>query len=109
MAPNPLRNEGGGRPESPRSESDPQPLNAVAAARSQWEATQERVPQARAALLPTVSAQGAANLNNYDPEMHESARRQLAIESDLRRAVTERHLTLVFQPIVTETDCPDFA
>ena len=39
---------------------------AIAAARSQWEATQERVPQARAGLLPAVSAQGQANANNYD-------------------------------------------
>ena len=39
---------------------------AIAAARSQWEATQERVPQARAALLPLVSASGAANANTYD-------------------------------------------
>jgi len=42
--------------------SDP----SIAAARSQWEATQERVPQARSALLPSVSAQAQANLNNYD-------------------------------------------
>jgi len=42
--------------------SDP----AIAAARSQWEATQERVPQARSALLPQLSASGQANINNYD-------------------------------------------
>ncbi len=42
--------------------SDP----ALAGARSQWEATQEKVPQARSALLPAVSASGAANVNNYD-------------------------------------------
>ncbi len=40
--------------------SDP----ALAAARSQWEATQERVPQARAALLPNVGLVGTANLND---------------------------------------------
>ena len=39
---------------------------AIAAARSQWEATQERVPQARSALLPQLSASGAANVNTYD-------------------------------------------
>ncbi len=43
-------------------QSDPQ----LAAARATWEATQERVPQARAGLLPNVSATGAANYNNYD-------------------------------------------
>ncbi len=42
--------------------SDP----ALAAARASWEATQERVPQARAALLPNVSLAGTANINNYD-------------------------------------------
>jgi outer membrane protein len=41
---------------------------AIAAARSQWEATQERVPQARAGLLPSVSAQGQANVNYYDAQ-----------------------------------------
>ena len=39
---------------------------SIAAARSQWEATQERVPQARSALLPQLSASGQANINNYD-------------------------------------------
>ena len=42
--------------------SDPQ----LAAARAGWEATQEKVPQARSGLLPSVSASGAANVNNYD-------------------------------------------
>ena len=42
--------------------SDPQ----IAAARASWEATQERVPQARSGLLPSVSASGTANLNTYD-------------------------------------------
>jgi outer membrane protein len=43
---------------------------AIAAARSQWEATQERVPQARATLLPAVSAQGTANANYYDAQIN---------------------------------------
>ncbi len=38
----------------------------IAAAKAQWEATQERAPQARAGLLPNVSASGAGNLTNYD-------------------------------------------
>ena len=42
--------------------SDPQ----LGAARASWEATQEKVPQARSGLLPSVSASGAANVNNYD-------------------------------------------
>jgi len=42
--------------------SDPQ----LASARASWEATQEKMPQARAGLLPNVSATGAANYNNYD-------------------------------------------
>lgn len=50
--------------------SDP----AIAAARSQWEATQERVPQARAGLLPNVAFQGAANLNQFDQTIHTTPR-----------------------------------
>jgi outer membrane protein len=42
--------------------SDP----TIAGARSQWEATQERVPQARAGLLPNVALSGQANLNQYN-------------------------------------------
>ena len=42
--------------------SDP----ALAAARAGWEATQERVPQARSALLPNVGLSGSANVNNVD-------------------------------------------
>ena len=42
--------------------SDPQ----LASARAGWEATQEKVPQARSGLLPSVSATGAANVNRYD-------------------------------------------
>jgi outer membrane protein len=42
----------------------------IAAARSQWEATQERVPQARAGLLPSLSAQGQANVNYYDAQFN---------------------------------------
>ncbi len=42
--------------------SDP----ALAAARAGWEATQERVPQARSALLPNVGLSGSANINNND-------------------------------------------
>jgi len=42
--------------------SDP----TIAGARSQWEATQERVPQARAGLLPNVAVQGQANINQFD-------------------------------------------
>jgi outer membrane protein len=37
---------------------------ALAAARAVWTATQERVPQARSALLPFVSAQGTVNAND---------------------------------------------
>jgi outer membrane protein len=46
--------------------SDP----AIASARSQWEATQERVPQARSTLLPSVSASGQANVNSFDTNIN---------------------------------------
>ncbi len=42
--------------------SDP----ALAAARAGWEVTQERVPQARAGLLPNTALSGSANINNVD-------------------------------------------
>jgi outer membrane protein len=43
---------------------------ALAAARATWVATQERMPQARAALLPNVSAAGAATVNNLNETLH---------------------------------------
>ncbi|MCC6870251.1 MAG: TolC family outer membrane protein [Burkholderiales bacterium] len=45
---------------------------ALASARSLWEATQERVPQARSALLPQLSAAGQANANSYDGTLNTS-------------------------------------
>ena len=42
----------------------------LAAARATWQATQERIPQARAGLLPNVSAAGAANYNNFQEHIH---------------------------------------
>src|SRR6185295_14373836 len=37
----------------------------LAAARANWEATQERVPQARAGLLPNVSLSASTNANYF--------------------------------------------
>ncbi len=42
--------------------SDP----AIAAAKASWEAAQEKAPQARAGLLPNVSATGEGKFYNYD-------------------------------------------
>jgi outer membrane protein len=53
---------------------------AIAAARSQWEATQERVPQARAGLLPQVQAQGSANYNYYDATVNSNPRTSLSAQ-----------------------------
>ena len=39
---------------------------AIAAAQANWVATQEKAPQARAGLLPNVSASGNGSLFNYD-------------------------------------------
>ena len=39
---------------------------ALASARAIWQATQERLPQARAGLLPNVNAAAGANINRYD-------------------------------------------
>ncbi len=54
--------------------SDP----ALAAARSQWEATQERVPQARAALLPNVALTGSGTYNNYDATIRSDPKVQVS-------------------------------
>jgi outer membrane protein len=42
---------------------------AIAAAKAQWLATQERLPQARAGILPSVSLSASTNLNNYDAKV----------------------------------------
>jgi outer membrane protein len=47
---------------------------ALAAARANFEATKEAVPQARSALLPNVSVTGALNANNYDASIHSDPR-----------------------------------
>ena len=41
----------------------------LASARAMWQATQEKLPQARAGLLPNVSADAAANVNRYDQHL----------------------------------------
>lgn len=43
-------------------QSDP----ALASARAVWQATQERLPQARSALLPNIGASAEASVNRYD-------------------------------------------
>ena len=47
---------------------------ALAAARANYQATKEAVPQARAGLLPNVSVTGAVNANNYDASIHTDPR-----------------------------------
>jgi outer membrane protein len=42
---------------------------ALASARAIWQATQEKLPQARAGLLPNVSASAAGNVNRYDQHL----------------------------------------
>src|SRR5689334_19018461 len=55
--------------------SDP----TLAAARANWNATQERVPQARAGLLPNVTLSASTNANsfgtNLDTDPHVSVNR----------------------------------
>jgi outer membrane protein len=55
---------------------------AIAAARANWEATQERVPQARAGLLPSVSLSASTNANyfgtNIDSDPHININRNFA-------------------------------
>jgi outer membrane protein len=46
----------------------------LAAAQANWQATQERVPQARALLLPNVNVTGALNGTTYDASVHTDPR-----------------------------------
>jgi outer membrane protein len=56
---------------------------AIAAARANWEATQERVPQARAGLLPNVALSASANANyfgtNLDSNPHVGINRNFGL------------------------------
>jgi outer membrane protein len=47
---------------------------AIAAAKFTWDAAQEKLPQARAGLLPSASLGGTANYNNYDATIKEEPR-----------------------------------
>ncbi|HEX4883088.1 MAG TPA: TolC family outer membrane protein [Casimicrobiaceae bacterium] len=47
---------------------------SLAAARANWSATQERVPQARAGLLPNVGASGSATANDGRTSLHGDSR-----------------------------------
>jgi outer membrane protein len=47
---------------------------ALAAARANWEATQERVPQARAGLLPNVNLSASANANYFGTNIDSNPR-----------------------------------
>jgi len=47
---------------------------AIAAARANWQATQEKLPQARSALLPNVSLSAAADVNRFDQTIHTDPR-----------------------------------
>jgi outer membrane protein len=46
----------------------------VASARANWEATQERVPQARAGLLPNVALSASANANYFGTDLETDPR-----------------------------------
>jgi outer membrane protein len=50
---------------------------AIAAAKAQWEASQEKLPQARAGLLPSASLSASANVNNYDLTIKSEPRQEL--------------------------------
>ena len=53
------------------------------------------------AALSRAKAGGKNRLEVFDRGMHAEAMARLRLESDLRRAVERRELTLVYQPIVT--------
>jgi EAL domain-containing protein (putative c-di-GMP-specific phosphodiesterase class I) len=51
-----------------------------------------------------AKAQGKARYAVFDASLHAQLTRQLHLENDLRRAIENRQLTLVFQPIFRLTD-----
>ena len=51
---------------------------AIAAAKANWEATQEKAPQARAGLLPSVTATGSGNVYNYDATIKSDPRQDIS-------------------------------
>ena len=52
---------------------------ALAAARANWEATQERVPQARAGLLPNVNLSASTNANYFGTNIDTNPRVTIAL------------------------------
>jgi len=50
---------------------------AIAAAKAQFEASQEKLPQAQAGLLPSASLSANANYNNYDLTIRSDPRQEL--------------------------------
>ena len=56
---------------------------ALAAARANWEATQERVPQARAGLLPDVSLSANANANYFGTNIESNPRVRLKLREGI--------------------------
>ncbi len=50
----------------------------IAAAKANWQATQEAVPQARAGLLPNASASGSASENQYDATIKTDPQRTIS-------------------------------
>ena len=64
---------------------------AIAAAKANWEATQEKAPQARAGLLPSVSATGSGNVYHYDATIKSDPRStSTAISTSTTRSCRRR-------------------
>ena len=61
---------------------------AIAGARANWQATQEKLPQARSGLLPIVSATGNANANKYDASIYSDPR------TDINRSYSQGSITV---------------
>lgn len=52
-----------------------------------------------------AKAKGESNYEIFDPEMHATALRLLALETDLRQAIAEQAFYLQYQPIVDLSSC----
>ena len=74
----------------------------VAVSWSGYQHAEELLRDADTAMY-RVKALGRKEFAFFDPSMHESAKRQLSLERDLRKAVREDDLVLHYQPIVRLT------
>ncbi len=77
---------------------------AIAAAKAQWEAAQEKLPQARSFLLPQASLSANANYSNYDATIKSDPREDLNVNTRSAQATVSASQPLFRQQNVIAYD-----